>query len=210
MKRLSIHIKLFQVIQQSIDEILEYPTTIDYEVALCNMSSYKDIEDFNKTFIQSYLEYYTKYMRKQNKYTISKFLIDKLNPEINIPLTDKSATVFVDDIFFQYVGIDIAGDLRKLKYYKTKDLLKKKYETKTHYLYEINLKKVIKDDETVKEFDKTKIWDYFEDVYKKLVKLSKELQKDNKKDFYMFFENQKEFEKYFDDDKRDNFEKYYL
>lgn len=180
---------------------------------LLNLSSYCSIKNFNEYYIKTLINSFTRYIINKDKYTISKSYIEKLCPSIYINIIYNTFTISREyKRIFDYIGINMSNNLANFPYYKIKKCLEEKYSVrnkKEKCDFVVDFKKVIRDNEAVEEFEKLKVWDYFEEVYNKLLIIKGKLQENDNIDFYMYFNNTKEFDKYLDTDKRENIYKYF-
>ncbi len=179
-------------------------------IEIINMYSYTDLEEFNKECLIPYLKYLTLYVRKQDKYTIAKSIINKLEPTIYINKIAEyeDGGLMLDNNLLEYIGIRSFDNLMKLCYWKIKSFLNKNYLIKHSTTYKITLSNIIKDKEAVKQFNKIKIWDYLEKVYKKAEDILLKLQENPSMDAYCIINNKKQFKKYLDNCKKERRDKY--
>lgn len=177
-------------------------------VKILNMYSYTNLEKFNKEYLLPNLYYYKTYIRKNDKYAISKSLIRKLEPNVYISkYQEENGYIGRDPSILEYIGIDFGNNLGNFSYWKIKEFLGQYYSTKSH-AYEISYTKIIENEKAINEFNKILVWEYFENVYKQIDKTFQKISKNTKMDAYYMVSNQETFGEYLDKDKRENRDKY--
>ena len=201
------YIKNKITLEEFIDKVYEWQDG-SAVVKILNMYSYTNLEEFNKEYLLSNLYYYKAYVRKNDKYAISKSLIKKLDPKVYISkYQEGNEYMGKDSSILEYIGIDFEKNLGNLSYWKIKEFLEQYYSIKSH-TYEISYMKIIKDKKAVNQFNKISVWDYFENVYKQIEKTFEKILKNYKIDVYNIVNNQETFSRYLDKDERENREKY--
>lgn len=177
-------------------------------IPIINMYSYTNLEQFNKEYLLPGLYYYSTYIRKSDKYSISKSLINKFKPTIYIhKYGDGADYISVTAHELEYLGMNIIDNLSNISYWKILKFLDNNYLSKKRDTYKIPFDKVVQNEKSVKEFDKILVWDYLEEVYYKIEEALEKLVDNINIDAYEIFDN-KIFNKYLDNDNRENFDKY--